>query len=138
MSHKSNRFNSSLFLSLVFFFFPVWVYSHNKCTWEVRWKLEKACKSLSLLTSCLGPLLFGKLQKNPASFLIQIIKLLIQLIQILYFLHCFHFETSVIEGTVNVLLATFNKTLMVYQDVALAWAAQLPHIPVAVRVASFQ
>ncbi|XP_067018157.1 protein PTHB1-like [Acropora muricata] len=51
---------------------------------------------------------------------------------------CFLPYNSVIEGAVNVLLATFNKTLMVYQDVALAWAAQLPHIPVAVRVASFQ
>ena len=38
----------------------------------------------------------------------------------------------------NTLIATFNKTLMVYQDVALTWAAQLPHIPVAVKVASFQ
>lgn len=45
---------------------------------------------------------------------------------------------SVVEGSVNALIATFNKTLMVYQDVALAWAAQLPHIPVAVKVASFQ
>ena len=45
---------------------------------------------------------------------------------------------SVVEGTVNTLIATFNKTLMVYQDVALTWAAQLPHIPVAVKVASFQ
>jgi len=39
---------------------------------------------------------------------------------------------------VNTLIATFNKTLMIYQNIALAWAAQLPHIPVAVRVASFQ
>ena len=45
---------------------------------------------------------------------------------------------SVVEGSVNALIATFNKTLMIYQDVALAWAAQLPHIPVAVKVASFQ
>lgn len=45
---------------------------------------------------------------------------------------------SVVEGSVNTLIATFNKTLMIYQDVALAWAAQLPHIPVAVKVASFQ
>lgn len=45
---------------------------------------------------------------------------------------------TVVEGTVNTLIATFNKTLMVYQDVALTWAAQLPHIPVAVKVASFQ
>jgi len=44
----------------------------------------------------------------------------------------------VVEGSVNALIATFNKTLMIYQDVALAWAAQLPHIPVAVKVASFQ
>ncbi|KAM7442291.1 Protein PTHB1 [Porites harrisoni] len=51
---------------------------------------------------------------------------------------CFIPYNSVVEGTVNTLIATFNKTLMVYQDVALTWAAQLPHIPVAVKVASFQ
>lgn len=44
----------------------------------------------------------------------------------------------VVEGTVNTLIATFTKTVMIYQDVALAWAAQLPHIPVAIKVASFQ
>jgi len=44
----------------------------------------------------------------------------------------------VVEGAVNTLIATCNKTLMIYQNIALAWAAQLPHIPVAVRVASFQ
>jgi len=51
---------------------------------------------------------------------------------------CFIPYTSVVEGAVNTLIATFNKTLMIYQNIALAWAAQLPHIPVAVRVASFQ
>ncbi|XP_068751344.1 protein PTHB1-like isoform X1 [Montipora capricornis] len=51
---------------------------------------------------------------------------------------CFIPYNSVLEGAVNILMATCNKTLMIYQDVTLAWAAQLPHIPVAVKVASFQ
>ncbi|KAJ7390596.1 Protein PTHB1 [Desmophyllum pertusum] len=51
---------------------------------------------------------------------------------------CFIPYNSVVDGTVNALIATFTKSLMIYQDVALVWAAQLPHIPVAVKVASFQ
>ncbi|PFX24103.1 protein PTHB1-like [Stylophora pistillata] len=51
---------------------------------------------------------------------------------------CFIPYNSVVEGTVNALVATYNKTLMIYQDVTLAWAAQLPHIPVSLKVASFQ
>uniref|UniRef100_A0A8C5M9H8 Bardet-Biedl syndrome 9 n=1 Tax=Leptobrachium leishanense TaxID=445787 RepID=A0A8C5M9H8_9ANUR len=45
---------------------------------------------------------------------------------------------SVSEGTINTLVGNHNNMLLVYQDVTLRWAAQLPHIPVAVKVANFQ
>ncbi|XP_066440592.1 protein PTHB1 isoform X2 [Eleutherodactylus coqui] len=45
---------------------------------------------------------------------------------------------SVSEGTINSLVGNHNNMLLVYQDVTLRWAAQLPHIPVAVKVANFQ
>ncbi|XP_069586372.1 protein PTHB1 isoform X3 [Ranitomeya imitator] len=45
---------------------------------------------------------------------------------------------SVSEGAINSLVGNHNNMLLVYQDVTLRWAAQLPHIPVAVKVASFQ
>ncbi|XP_078544358.1 protein PTHB1 isoform X1 [Lissotriton helveticus] len=45
---------------------------------------------------------------------------------------------SVSEGTVNTLVGNHNNMLLVYQDVTLKWAAQLPHIPVAVKLGSFQ
>lgn len=44
---------------------------------------------------------------------------------------------SVADGTTNLLLANHTDMLLIYQDVALRWAAQLPFVPVAVRVASF-
>ena len=44
---------------------------------------------------------------------------------------------SVSDGTTNCLVATHTKTLMVYQDVKLKWAAQLTHVPVQVKVANF-
>ncbi|XP_031552881.1 protein PTHB1-like [Actinia tenebrosa] len=44
---------------------------------------------------------------------------------------------SVKEGSVSMLVGTHTKSLLVYQDVTLSWAAQLPHIPVAVKVAKF-
>lgn len=44
---------------------------------------------------------------------------------------------SVTDGTTNLLLGNHTNMLLVYQDVTLKWAAQLPFVPVAVRVASF-
>ncbi|XP_028409077.1 protein PTHB1-like [Dendronephthya gigantea] len=41
------------------------------------------------------------------------------------------------EDTFNMMVGTHNKTLMIYQNVTLAWAAQLPHIPVDAKVANF-
>ncbi|XP_073921416.1 protein PTHB1 isoform X4 [Castor canadensis] len=41
---------------------------------------------------------------------------------------------SVSEGTVNTLIGNHKSMLHIYQDVALKWATQLPHIPVALRV----
>ncbi|MBN3305537.1 PTHB1 protein, partial [Amia calva] len=51
---------------------------------------------------------------------------------------CFLPYASVSEGTVNSLVGNHNNMLLVYQDVTLKWAAQLSHVPVAVRVANFQ
>ncbi|XP_075442795.1 protein PTHB1 isoform X4 [Ascaphus truei] len=51
---------------------------------------------------------------------------------------CFLPYCSVSEGTINTLVGNHNNMLLVYQDVTLKWAAQLPHIPVAVKVAIFQ
>lgn len=44
---------------------------------------------------------------------------------------------SLKEETINLLVGTHNKTMMIYQNVTLAWAAQLPHIPVDVKMANF-
>ncbi|XP_018426780.1 PREDICTED: protein PTHB1 [Nanorana parkeri] len=51
---------------------------------------------------------------------------------------CFLPYCSVSEGTINSLVGNHNNMLLVYQDVTLKWAAQLPHVPVAVKVANFQ
>ncbi|XP_058878862.1 protein PTHB1 isoform X2 [Acipenser ruthenus] len=51
---------------------------------------------------------------------------------------CFLPYASVCEGTSNSLIGNHNNMLLVYQDVTLQWAAQLPHVPVAIRVANFQ
>lgn len=51
---------------------------------------------------------------------------------------CFLPYCSVSEGTIHSLVGNHNNMLLVYQDVTLRWAAQLPHIPVAVKVANFQ
>ncbi|NXK98765.1 PTHB1 protein, partial [Formicarius rufipectus] len=51
---------------------------------------------------------------------------------------CFIPYCSVQEGTINTLIGNHSKMLNVYQDVTLKWATQLPHIPVSVKVASFQ
>ncbi|XP_067456594.1 protein PTHB1 [Thunnus thynnus] len=50
---------------------------------------------------------------------------------------CFLPYSSVIDGTTNLLLGNHTNMLLVYQDVTLKWAAQLPFVPVAVRVANF-
>ncbi|XP_036897057.1 protein PTHB1 isoform X1 [Sturnira hondurensis] len=49
---------------------------------------------------------------------------------------CFLPYCSVSEGTVNTLIGNHHCMLHVFQDVALKWATQLPHVPVAVRVGS--
>ncbi|NWY02205.1 PTHB1 protein, partial [Nothoprocta ornata] len=51
---------------------------------------------------------------------------------------CFIPYCSVTEGTINTLVGNHSNMLHVYQDVTLKWAAQLPHIPVSVKVANFQ
>ncbi|NWX20100.1 PTHB1 protein, partial [Aegotheles bennettii] len=51
---------------------------------------------------------------------------------------CFIPYCSVKEGTINTLIGNHSKMLNVYQDVTLKWAAQLPHIPVSVKVANLQ
>ncbi|KAM3613772.1 uncharacterized protein V6R79_004898 [Siganus canaliculatus] len=50
---------------------------------------------------------------------------------------CFLPYSSVTDGTTNLLLGNHTNMLLVYQDVTLKWAAQLPFVPVAVRVGSF-
>nr|XP_046254883.1 protein PTHB1 isoform X2 [Scatophagus argus] len=50
---------------------------------------------------------------------------------------CFLPYTSVTDGTTNLLLGNHTNMLLVYQDVTLKWAAQLPFVPVAVRIGSF-
>ncbi|TMS10975.1 Protein PTHB1 [Larimichthys crocea] len=46
-------------------------------------------------------------------------------------------EKRMTDGTTNLLLSNHTNMLLVYQDVTLKWAAQLPFVPVAVRVANF-
>lgn len=43
----------------------------------------------------------------------------------------------VTDGTTNLLLGNHTNMLLVYQDVTLKWAAQLPFVPVAIRTANF-
>ncbi|XP_034467441.1 protein PTHB1 isoform X1 [Hippoglossus hippoglossus] len=50
---------------------------------------------------------------------------------------CFLPYASVTEGMTNLLLGNHTNMLLVYQDVTLKWAAQLPFVPVAVRIANF-
>ncbi|XP_029360234.1 protein PTHB1 isoform X1 [Echeneis naucrates] len=50
---------------------------------------------------------------------------------------CFLPYASVSDGITNLLLGNHTNMLLVYQDVTLKWAAQLPFVPVAVRVANF-
>ncbi|KAJ0066448.1 hypothetical protein NL108_013217, partial [Boleophthalmus pectinirostris] len=51
---------------------------------------------------------------------------------------CFLPYASLTDGTTNLLLGNHTNMLLVYQDVTLKWAAQLPFVPIAVRVANFQ
>ncbi|XP_069777145.1 protein PTHB1 isoform X10 [Narcine bancroftii] len=51
---------------------------------------------------------------------------------------CFLPYTSVLQGTINILIGNYNNKLLVYQDVTLKWVAQLPHVPVCVQVGNFQ
>uniref|UniRef100_A0A8C6PFT8 Bardet-Biedl syndrome 9 n=1 Tax=Nothobranchius furzeri TaxID=105023 RepID=A0A8C6PFT8_NOTFU len=47
------------------------------------------------------------------------------------------FQPYASDGTTSLLLGNHTNMLLVYQDVTLKWAAQLPFVPVAVRVANF-
>lgn len=49
----------------------------------------------------------------------------------------FSYSRLVTDGTTNLLLGNHTNMLLVYQDVTLQWAAQLPFMPVAVRIANF-
>lgn len=51
-----------------------------------------------------------------------------------FFFFCSRLVT---DGTTNLLLGNHTNMLLVYQDVTLKWAAQLPFVPVAVRIANF-
>ncbi|KAK6166671.1 hypothetical protein SNE40_023310 [Patella caerulea] len=51
---------------------------------------------------------------------------------------CFLPYGSMTEGTINYIVATTTKSLLVYQDVTLKWAAKVEHCPVQVKVANFQ
>ncbi|NXY86699.1 PTHB1 protein, partial [Alcedo cyanopectus] len=51
---------------------------------------------------------------------------------------CFIPYCSVKAGTINTLIGNHSKMLNIYQNVTLKWATQLPHIPVAVKVANLQ
>nr|XP_047931586.1 protein PTHB1 isoform X9 [Anser cygnoides] len=51
---------------------------------------------------------------------------------------CFIPYCSVKEGTINTLVGNHSNVLNIYQDVTLKWAAQLPHVPVSVKVANIQ
>uniref|UniRef100_A0A8C3BB44 Bardet-Biedl syndrome 9 n=1 Tax=Cairina moschata TaxID=8855 RepID=A0A8C3BB44_CAIMO len=51
---------------------------------------------------------------------------------------CFLPYCSVKEGTINTLVGNHSNVLNIYQDVTLKWAAQLPHVPVSVKVANIQ
>lgn len=55
-----------------------------------------------------------------------------------YDVSCFVPYNSVSEGSINYLLATHSQTLMIYQDISLKWAAKLSHVPVMIKVGTFQ
>lgn len=51
---------------------------------------------------------------------------------------CFMPYASLSEGTINYIVATHTKSLMVYQDVQLKWAAKTEYTPVQVETANFK
>ena len=36
------------------------------------------------------------------------------------------------------LVGTFNKSVQIYKGIQLNWAAQLPHVPVSIKLANFE
>lgn len=55
-----------------------------------------------------------------------------------YIQKIFSFSSLLVtDGTTNLLLGNHTNMLLVYQDVTLKWAAQLPFVPVAIRTANF-
>ncbi|KAL3855651.1 hypothetical protein ACJMK2_014858 [Sinanodonta woodiana] len=55
-----------------------------------------------------------------------------------YDVSCFCPYSSVTEGAVNYLVATYTESLMIFQDNSLKWAAKLEHVPVQIRVGAFK
>ncbi|XP_077997147.1 protein PTHB1-like isoform X2 [Glandiceps talaboti] len=51
---------------------------------------------------------------------------------------CFLPYTSVNEGTIMTMICTHTKSLLVYEDITLKWAATLEHIPVSIKVGNYQ
>ncbi|XP_065130363.2 protein PTHB1 isoform X1 [Paramisgurnus dabryanus] len=51
---------------------------------------------------------------------------------------CFLPYRTVSECSTNILMGNHNNMLLVYHNVTLKWAAQLPCVPVAIRVVNFQ
>ncbi|XP_072033738.1 protein PTHB1-like isoform X2 [Amphiura filiformis] len=51
---------------------------------------------------------------------------------------CFFAYTALTDGVINYMVGTHTGQVMVYQDIALKWAAKLEYIPVSIRVGFFQ
>ncbi|XP_006823784.2 protein PTHB1-like [Saccoglossus kowalevskii] len=51
---------------------------------------------------------------------------------------CFLPYSAVNDGTIMTMICTHTKSLLVYEDITLKWAAKLQHSPVAIRIANFQ
>ncbi|XP_025097943.1 protein PTHB1-like isoform X2 [Pomacea canaliculata] len=51
---------------------------------------------------------------------------------------CFLPYASLTEGTINYLVATHTKSLLIYQDVTIRWAAKTEYTPVQLQVANFR
>ncbi|KAL5005570.1 hypothetical protein ScPMuIL_016728 [Solemya velum] len=51
---------------------------------------------------------------------------------------CFYPYAALSEGTVNYLVVTHTRSLMVFQNITLKWAAQLDYVPVQLQLATFK
>ena len=50
----------------------------------------------------------------------------------------YNFPLLVRDGSINTLIGTHTKTLLVHEDITVKWAAQLPYVPVQARIANFR